>query len=292
MKAHAYDRRCRGITLLEVLISLGILSVGLAAVVALVPAGGEQAMKAIIEDRRGSLCSSAMADFVNRGLLDPRRWAPAQTPAVNYRLCFDPIGAGVFMPAGLTQITPIGFATGVMGDEVFRAQDDVAYKMPENDDDPALPLFFAGPIKRLSEGNFSWLATLVPLAATSPFHRLTVVACHRRTASPAASTVFTIVPPSAGQYVTITPSGGFSTDDVKALLPAGTVVFLTDGSTTYEWRKVVMASPTATGGTVSQVEISLDRDAPTGITTVHAVEGAVGMMEKIVDLEGISPWSQ
>ena len=146
MKAHACDRRYRGITLLEVLISLGILSVGLAAVVALVPAGGEQAMKAIVEDRRGSLCSSAMADFVNRGLLDPRRWAPAQAPAANYRLCFDPIGAGLFSPAGLTQIVPTGFTAGVMGDEVFRAQDDVAYKIPELDDDPALPLFFAGPI--------------------------------------------------------------------------------------------------------------------------------------------------
>jgi Tfp pilus assembly protein PilV len=41
----------RGITLLEVLIAMGILTIGLVSVAALVPAGRSQAMKAAIYDR-------------------------------------------------------------------------------------------------------------------------------------------------------------------------------------------------------------------------------------------------
>ena len=78
-----------GITLLEVLISLGILSVGLASVVALVPAGGDQAKKALIDDRRGALAANAFADVINRRVLDPTTWSPAQPAAANYRVLFD-----------------------------------------------------------------------------------------------------------------------------------------------------------------------------------------------------------
>lgn len=301
MYAPIHSPNRRGITLLEVIISLGILSVGLASVVALIPAGGDQAIKAVVEDRRGTLGANGLADFVNRGLLDPREWNPAQPAALNYRLLFDPIGAGSFAP-GLTAVSLAGINAGVMADEVFRSQDDVSYKLPDDEDAPALPLFFtasAGPLKRLSEGNFSWLATLVPVSPASTYHRLTVVTCHRRSVPPAVgATAFSVTPPvpvsPASQYVTLVPAAGatLTVEDAKALFPAGSVALLTDGGTRFEWRKVLTASPTIVGSTVSQIELTVDRANSFAWFSLYAVEGAVGMAEKVVSLEGMSPWSQ
>ena len=279
----------RGITLLEVLISLGILSVGLASVVALVPAGGDQAKKAMIDDRRGTLGPNALADCVTRGLLDPAKWSPAQPAASNYRLIFDPAPAGALTPAGLTSVAAAGYIAGPMADELFRAQDDLAYKLPDDEDAPALPLFLNGPAKRLSEGNFSWLATLIPVDPTSPFHRLSVVTIHRR--GELAS--LAITPNSASPYVQVTPTAPMAAEDVPRFFSPGAVIMLTDGATTYEWRTVAMASPQlSTSGTVSQIELTLNREVPASLITLHAVEGANGLYEIVVRLEEMSPWSQ
>lgn len=277
----------QGITLLEVLISLGILSVGLASVVALVPAGGDQAKKSIIDDRRGALGPNALADCVNRGLLNPSKWSPTLANGTNYRLVFDPVSTGALAPAGLTPITLTGFTAGPLAEEIIRAQDDLAYKLPDDEDAPALPLFFPGPSKRLTEGTFSWLATLVPLTPTSPTHRLTVITIHRR-----GETLTGGVSGVSGQYITFTPSTSFQSEDVARFFSPGAAVLVTDGSTVHEWRKVVMATPDVSTGFVSQVELTLDRDPPASTTTLHAIEGANGMYEKAVRLEEISPWSQ
>lgn len=277
----------RGITLLEVLISLGILSVGLASVVALVPAGGEQAKKSIIDDRRGALGPNALADCVNRGLLDPAKWSPAQQKANSYRIVFDPVTSGSLAPAGLTSITINGFTAGPLADEITRGQDDLAYKLPDDEDAPPLPLFFPGPSKRLTEGTFSWLATLAPLTATSPTHRLTVITIHRR-----GETLTGGASAAPGGIVTFTPQSPLQQEDMTRFFSPGSVVLLTNGSTTHEWRKVVMASPTTSGGPITQIELTLDRDPPASITTLHAIEGANGMYEKAVRIEEMSPWSQ
>jgi Tfp pilus assembly protein PilV len=78
----------RGITILEVLISIGILSVGLASVLALLPAGGSQARKAMVEDRRTALGENALADFEARGFLNPVNWSGSSSPPV----MIDPLG--------------------------------------------------------------------------------------------------------------------------------------------------------------------------------------------------------
>ena len=62
-------RRRRGITLLEVLISCGLLVVGLSAIAALLPASGSRLTQATTEDRAAVLLSNAAAEIVNRSLL-------------------------------------------------------------------------------------------------------------------------------------------------------------------------------------------------------------------------------
>jgi type II secretory pathway pseudopilin PulG len=64
----------RGITLTEVLIAMGILTVGLLGVAALFPVGGYYMQKAEIADAGAAVAQSALSDAVARGLLNPENW--------------------------------------------------------------------------------------------------------------------------------------------------------------------------------------------------------------------------
>lgn len=60
----------KGITLLEVLISMGILAVGLVSVLALIPAGGTFLRKASVDDRAAALIPNAFATMKAAGLFN------------------------------------------------------------------------------------------------------------------------------------------------------------------------------------------------------------------------------
>jgi hypothetical protein len=62
-------RRPAGLTLMEVLISCGVLAIGLAGVAALLPAAGSRFAQATQADRAGFLAASVRAELVNRGLV-------------------------------------------------------------------------------------------------------------------------------------------------------------------------------------------------------------------------------
>jgi hypothetical protein len=63
-----------GISLTEVLIAMGILTLGLLGVAALFPVGGYYMQKAEIADNGSAIARSALADIVSRGMLDPETW--------------------------------------------------------------------------------------------------------------------------------------------------------------------------------------------------------------------------
>lgn len=282
----------RGITLLEVLISLGILSVGLASVVALIPAGGSQAKKAMIEDRRGAMAAAAMADLVTRGMLDQSKWN-SPVPAAPFLI--DPVGGGGFAVPGLNPVTITGITSSVVADEVFRSPDDLVYIVPDNEDDPALPKYFAGASKRMTEGNFSWLATLVPVPTGGPFYRLSVVEFHRRPIPQTLPNQFSLTAPkaSADPFLEFSLTPVMSADDFKTLFPVGSVVLCRDAAgVVCEWRRVIMASPVLSGPGVAQAELTVDRPVSAQTTSIYAIEGAVGLAERTVRLEEMSPWSQ
>ena len=298
-----HTARRRGITLMEVLISLGILSVGLASVVALIPAGGSQAKLSVIEDRRAALGYAAMADAINRGILNPARWS--SIPATPYAIAIDPLGQDLpgtpgvpRFPASITLITIAGIAAGSADAEaVFRSADDLVYDTSQSEDDPAIPKYFPSTSRRLSEGNFSWLATLLPETAggSTQYYRLSVVCFYRRANPPdltsnPATTIFTGSQADASSFEFLCT---LSDDDFRSLFPRGTAVLLSNAGATPVWRHVLMASPTRTAGTVTAVELILDRPIPgASATTLHSFQGAIGVTEKVVTLEGASPWSQ
>jgi type II secretory pathway pseudopilin PulG len=282
----------RGITLLEVIISLGILSVGLASVVALIPAGGAQAKKAMIEDRRGAMAAAAMADLVTRGMLDQTRWV-SPIPAAPFLI--DPLGGGAFTVTGLNPVTIRGITSSLVADEVFRSPDDLVYTLPDDETAPALPKFFPGPSKRMTEGLFSWLATLVPVTPGSPFYRLSVVEFYRRPTPQTLPSAFPLVATkmTADTYLEFSITPPMATDDFKSLFPVGSIVLCRDSATAVcEWRRVIMASPDVSGSAVSAAELTVDRAVPAQTATIYAIEGAVGLAERTVRLEEMSPWSQ
>jgi type II secretory pathway pseudopilin PulG len=288
----------RGISLLEVLISMGILAVGLASVMALLPAGGSQARRAMIEDRRGAIGAAVLSDIVNRGFLNPATWTSGTAPPV----VFDGIGdsAGLAtdrFPTSLTKISVTGSAaTTAFNDEVFRGQDDLSFTIPEDETQPPVAKYFTGNIKRLSEGNFSWLGTIVAsgTAPNTDFYRLSVVEFYKRPLDNSDGDAFgSFNATFAGTSAEI--SQPMSKDRFKALFSAGSVVLVTD-ATHFRWLKVLMASPTenATGDSITAIDLTFNQDvADLGFTPnmIYAYAGAVGVAEKIVRLEGDSPWS-
>ena len=62
------------ITLTEVLISMGILALGLLGVAAMFPVGGYYMQRAEIADRGSQIGQAAMSDLLARGMLNPRAW--------------------------------------------------------------------------------------------------------------------------------------------------------------------------------------------------------------------------
>lgn len=71
-----------GLSLLEVLISCGILVIGLSSVAALLPASSARLAEAALEDRCGVLSANAYSDIVNRGLVTSSIFADPTKPVV------------------------------------------------------------------------------------------------------------------------------------------------------------------------------------------------------------------
>ena len=288
--------RRRGITLMEVLISLGILSVGLASVVALIPAGGLQAKLSVIEDRRAALGYAAMSDAINRGILNLARWS--SIPATPYSIAIDPLGqnlAGVpRFPASITLVDLAGIAaSSAAAEAVFRSSDDLRYDTSRSEDDPAIPMYFPGTSRRLSDGDFSWLATLLPesAAASTQYFRLSLVCFYKRAIPPDAST--TTFAGAQADPNSFDFNCNLTDDEFRNLFPRGTAVLLSAAGQPPVWRHVLMASPTRAAGVVNAVELMFDRPIPGAVATnLHAFQGAIGVTEKVVTLEGSSPWSQ
>lgn len=300
MTVHAASRR-QGITLLEVLIALGILSVGMACVVAIFPAGASEAKKAMDEDRRAAVAAAATADVITRGILNPATWSPAPSSSTQHAIVVDPLGDGSLASAnsgtGLTAVTIRNLSSNTMGaDEVFRSHDDPVYDITQSDDALPVPRFYSSDSKRMSKGNFSWLATLVP-ANNDPspqFFRLSVVVCNRRGTGTAADALLagTFSPASAiSKSGTATFNSGVTKETFRETCPVGTVVLVSDGTTTWEWRRLVLAAPLVSGGLVTGGRFSFDRNISSAADRIFIVPGAIGYSEQFVVLERNSPWT-
>lgn len=183
---HASAAVRRGITLLEVLISIGILAIGLASVVALVPAGQSQASRAVVLDRGALLAANVLADTVTFGLT-----GSAALTSGNVRpVVIDSLGSvlnggrggnianGNVGSMGMYSIGASGAAASTAYLNTFlQLRDDLVFDAPATPDDLPGNAFIDG--VRGFDGRMSALVCLQSGTPGGP-HLMSVVVLHGR----------------------------------------------------------------------------------------------------------------
>lgn len=94
VKVSRATRGRRGVTLLEVLISIGVLSIGLLGAATMLPLAKFYASEASKYDRAGTLGAQAYHDLQIRGYCSPKKW-------------IDPLGAFTFTNKSVVMIDPL-----------------------------------------------------------------------------------------------------------------------------------------------------------------------------------------
>lgn len=295
----------RGITLLEVLIAMGILTIGLSSVALLIPAGRSQAVKASMYDRSSTLAANAAADLINRGFLRTEELIPNPSLANSRILIFDPLHdellSGVWGPAAsfvslrddaatsavsTTQlaVTPRAGGTGispVAADILFRSEDDPIFGVPENDPDaPPQPGWSTdtaagGNGRRAFDGTFSYLATLETGELNPPFWlsgrqaTLTVVVFHRRDPSTAPFALEPVdglwVDPDPTGTPVVLPDG----DTIRDVVAPGSMLLWANHHTTptqFRWFRALLVMDHTTAADGVRMGLSCEGTDPTGTT--------------------------
>lgn len=284
-----------GITLMEVLIAIGILSIGLTSVVAILPAGRKQAAKAIIYDRASLLAANALADAVTTGICREHSLnSAAATVSV------DPLGAwsvaspptnatwrqtGGFARTGDTPV--VSTSTAAVARQVMQARDDLEFTAATNEDDP--PLYLAIDGARAFTGRFSCaiLRTRIdnstnPLAA-GDMARLAVVVFHNREA--AASDAFVTATLTSG-LLTVTPPAGKTLADV---VRTGAVFYHSGGANGQKLHQITSA---AKSDDDSAFVTHTGTDLGAGPTSIALLLDSVGLAERIVTIEGTEEFTR
>jgi hypothetical protein len=325
-------RARHGITLLEVLISLGILTIGLASVAALIPAGRSQAIKATIYDRGSTLAANAAADLISRGFLRTEKLVPTSASTFSNRLLiYDPLFDGIWGPADTfvtlrddaatsassgteLAVLPKG-TTGILpviADILFRSEDDPIYGVPEADPDappqPGWSTDTGGSIangRRGFDGTYSYLVALETGELNPPFWlsgrqaTMTIVVFHRRDPS---APPFALVPDGAGLWVEPDPAGSPvilpDGDTIRDVVKPGSMVLWGNYSVTppeFRWFRTLIVMDQSTPADGVRMGISCEGSDPPAISAderLYILPGAVAGLQLPVTLEGSSEWSE
>jgi hypothetical protein len=401
-----------GISMLEVLISIGVVAIGLVSIAALIPVGGVQVQKSNTQERTATLGLNAFREFQVRGmdtiptLPDPSTLTSAQTTAIQNQgpwICADgspfftvvstpsgsiwnpatrpplaidplmvavggsavdsfpansPVGPPLLKRLSLTSvynITPNAYRS--LANAVFTAADDVINQLPDDASQAGSTALDANNIKRDSNGEFTWLATLAPTyadtASLNPAQMnqftLSIVVFDRRvltTPTPATEDQGQeeiVLATSATPIVVSTNGGEFTLSDDASTHPnaSGKLSMVRPDQwimlTRYlpvaanspplveaKWFRVATVGNITQSGTILSRQVTLagadwEPDptaastanplapyiAPTSITwggvpaafqnyNTYAClfDGAVGVYQKVIHLEGPSVWNQ
>ena len=300
----------RGISLLEVLISIGILAIGLSAVVALVPAGKSEAGKAVILDRATALAMNTLNDAVTFGLT-----RPATIPANAGFVVFDLLGAtnwptattGAYKTKGIFASGTSDVDAGPLLSYVLQGRDDLVYTAPKGDDDPPTNSFSSDGVRSF-QGRTTSLVSIAGMSSgtttlqAGDLAKVTAVVFHNRSTSISDAIV-------SGTYVTGTTSVVFNNKTVPAgtiLIPPaslpsdrtlkdsirpGTVIYSGSAPPANRWLQVGMASVDEAAGIVYVTFVG-DVEPSTEPVQVQIALDSVGLAERLVTLEGPGPYGQ
>ena len=292
-----------GISLLEVLISIGILAVGLTSVLSFIPAGHSMAKTSLVTDQAAIVAANTLEDLVTQGYLRVDSLSGTTSPVL-----VDPFGAGTW-PAGLgftaavlrqngvfSIPTALSLArTGTAASYLVRSRDDVIFNVPDSDSVDVTNSIVGG--VRAYRGNFSWIAMISKPGggnfAAGDEATLTVVVFHNRDTGQA--------PPSLGSYAPWTGNvtwplgpGPLISDRKNSEIIRSNGVCLVHQTAPPAPPSFRRMSIAAVNDDDSGAFIEFDGPQPATSATValYAVPDAVAVVETTVTLEGPSPFSE
>jgi type II secretory pathway pseudopilin PulG len=287
----------RGITLMEVLISIGILAIGLTSVLSLIPAGKAEAGKAIIYDRAAVMAMNGLSDAITFGLTRPDSFIAAVPGLAT--VVFDPANAitwpavatsGTLKSAGVFARASDAATADLAVEKLFsQGRDDVVYNPPATADDLPSNGFING--IRAFEGRMTSLTAVTeadsgtPPLAPGDLATVSVVVFHNRD---------TTTPTVSG---TLDSSGrvGLSTlpsdRTLKSIMRPGTVLYYTDPVTS-RLRFAQLAMAAVDTNTQDTYVTFLGRPLPGSTVAVYVLTDSVGLAEQTVSLEGPGPFGQ
>lgn len=151
-----------GVSLMEVLISTFVLSIGLLGIASLIPVGQLAVVDANKLDRGSHVGRQALRDVRVQRMIDPNNWSAMPADSDIAPRIIDPLGLSKGMPATLGGLPRI--RVNNVPDAVFQSADDLIFDTPA--DKSQRPRVFASGTR--SRGDYSWLCTVSPLACEGP----------------------------------------------------------------------------------------------------------------------------
>ena len=290
---------------MEVMISIGVLAIGLTSVMSLIPAGKSEAGKALIYDRAATMAMNGLADAVTFGLTRPDSIGPtlpATATVVFDTVPFNSISdATVTAVASAATLKSAGVLAALSGTSTVTApitklftqgRDDVVYNPAATADDPATNRFING--IRGFEGRMTSMIALTeadtgtPPLAAGDLATLSVIVFHNR------DTNTPPVPASINTAGLVTLSALPADRTLKSIMRPNVVFYYVDNSVVSAQRlrfgQLSMAAvDTTTGDTYVTVK---GRQMPASTTTIYVLLDSVGLAEQTVSLEGPSPYGQ
>jgi hypothetical protein len=300
------DGALRGITLLEVLISCGLLIVGLSTIAALLPAAGSRLTQATTEDRAAVLLANATAELFNRGLVAADSFPPAGTGSAARTLAMGKVLGRLSefgsLPSGRSTAD---YFTAPSEDgrrrcgsaRTFILEDVVVYDPPRYSDTPlnAFSRDASGPGTRKFREGICWGATLTPnsVPPTAGGKALLSIAVFKRETENETGQIEEGIP------VVLTRNGSFYEADLVSTgaLFRGCSWLLAippETSRSPRWFKIMSSWNWDTpGGPTTRMILrqqeefeALTASAPAGATaTVFVFEGIVRVDEQVVTLD-------
>ncbi len=256
---------CSGVSLMEVLISIGIMLFGLLGVAALLPVGRFEMVQALRADRAASVGRSALREIKVRRMQYPAKWfwyvdsGTVRYPNAYFPVAVDPLGRLQGAITGPNDYVSFPYATanssvnvGCTGsnlwltmprvtlaevvdvndavrmqlqcERLFRCRDDLKFNLPETEtsrpqqtfvgpsggsliEAPSVNPSTSGALATASDGNYSWLATVVP--ANTEYFEATTTRTTARKFYNVSVVVFYNRQPGDAQELTcaVTPQG-------------------------------------------------------------------------------------
>jgi len=287
-----------GISLLEVLVSIFVLTIGLLGVAAMIPIGKLALIETNKSDRTGACGRAGLREVKVRRMLE---WA---APPGAGAFAIDPLGSGSLL---LPRVTLSGM-NATQADYIFRWRDDLIFTRPEDIPNATQHVNGDRPVPTTdsihggvaNEGNFSWFLTVSPSAvdvqnsvpvADRRQYSVSVVVCHKRDFTADGTQQRTVSFPGGIGY-----GGGTVqyTGNVLDVKENQWVMLLNDPTTptVAKWYRVVGVGMIGSGDTNHLSLVGPDWEDASNDATLVVVDGVTGVYSTTMRIDDSLIWTK